>query len=95
MAAKAKYRNDDDKKKWLDVLNISIMSSDDSDEDNGEDVIIVHPLPWLASEVVAFKSKMDEEINNEKTSQARRQTKRRVIGVPSLRPEPPNDVLPS
>lgn len=94
-AAKGEYRNEEEKEKWSSVMKIEVMSSDESEEDEGDDVILVHPLPWLSAEVVAFKQKLDEEIKREKTPQARRQTKRRVIGTSSIRPCPPSQGLPS
>lgn len=88
MASKADYRNQEDKDKWLKLMKIEVMSSDESAEEDGEEVLIIHPLPWISAEVVAFKQKMDAEIKKEKSSQARRQTKRRVVGSPSTRPCP-------
>ena len=33
---------------------MAIMSSDSSREDDGEDVLVVHPLPWLSADVSDF-----------------------------------------
>ena len=38
---------------------------------------MVHPLPWLSAEVVAFKQQLDEQLKKEKILQARRQMKPR------------------
>ena len=86
MAAKGSYRSEEEKDKWLSVMKVEVMSSDESDEDDGEEVIVVHPLPWLSAEVAAFKQQIDDEIKKEKSPQARRQMKRRIIGSPSTRP---------
>ena len=42
----------------------------------------MHPLLWLSAEVIAFQQQLDEGIKKEKSPQARRQTKRRVVGCP-------------
>lgn len=88
MAAKGDYKNQEEKDKWFKVMKIEVMSSDESAVEEGDEVLIAHPLPWLSAEVVAFKQKMDAEIKKEKSPQALRQTKRRVIGSPSTRPCP-------
>ena len=54
---------------------------------------MVHPLPWLSADVSDFKCKLDEEIKKEKSPQAHRQMKRRVVGSASSRPCPTGFVL--
>ena len=88
MASKVKYRNEEER---MIVIKPEVMSSAESGEDDGEEVIIVRPLPWLSAEVTAFKQQLDEEIKREKSPQARRQMKRRVIGSPSARPTPADE----
>ena len=61
----------------------------------GEEVIIVHPLPCISDDVATFKKKLDDEIAKEKSPQARRQMKRRVVGASSNRPRPVNLDMPS
>ena len=95
MAAKGSYRSEEEKDKWLSVMKVEVMSSDESDEDDGEEVIVVHPLPWLSAEVAAFKQQIDDEIKKEKSPQARRQMKRRIIGSPSTRPRSTSHDFPS
>ena len=67
-----------------------IMSSDEStiDEDDHDEVILIHPLPWLSATVANFKQKLDDSIELNKTPQARRQRKKRVLGTDSMRPKP-------
>ena len=74
---------------------MSLMSSDSSGEDDGEDVIVVHPLPWISADMIAFKRKLDEQIKKERSPQARRQMKRRVIGPSSTRPCPEEVDVPA
>lgn len=85
MASKGTYANDEEKERWYSIMKMEIMSSEESGEEDGDEVIILHPIPWLSAEITAFKQKLDAEIKKEKTPQARRQTKRRVIGSPSSR----------
>ena len=95
MAEKGHYKNEEEKEKWLSVIHSSIISSDSSGEDEGEEVIIFYPLPWVSENVSAFKKKLDEEIAKQKSPQARQQMKRRVIGPFSGRLCPTNVDLPS
>ena len=95
MATKGSYKNEEERDKWMSVMKIEAMSSDESGIDDDEDVIVVHPLPWISSEVDSFKNKLDQAILNEKSSQARRQTKRRLLGSPSTRQMPKTHTLPS
>ena len=74
----------------MKIINSTLMSSDSSGEEEGEEVIIVHPIPWLSADVVALKKKIDQEIAKEKSPQARRQMKRRVLGSSSSRQRPTN-----
>jgi len=43
--SKVKFADPKDKGKW-DVLILKLMSSEDSGTDNGDDILVVHPLPW-------------------------------------------------
>ncbi len=88
MAAKATYASEEEKEKWLSIIRMEMMSSEESADDEGEDVIVIHPLPWLSAEVTAFKQKLDEKSKNEKSPLARRQTKKRITGLPSMRSAP-------
>ena len=79
----------------MGVVNYVLMSSESSREEEGEEVIIVHPLPWISSDVGAFQKKLDNEIAKEKSPQARLKMKQRVFGSVSNRPRPVNPDLPS
>ena len=71
MAAKGNYKSEDEKKKWMEL---EVMSSDQSGDD-GDEIIMVHPLLWLSAEVVAFKKHLDDPLEKEKSPQAHRQMK--------------------
>ena len=65
-----------DREKWSKVLTIDMISSEESDGE--EDTIIVHPLQWRSEKVSCFLHSLDSKANDEKSPQAKRQTKRRV-----------------
>ena len=92
MAERGQDKTEEEKEMWMSVINSALMSSDSSGEDEGEEVIAVHPLPWLSADVAAFKKKLDDQTLQEKS---RRQMKRRVIGCNSSRSCPANLDLPA
>ena len=67
------------------------MSSEESGED---EVITVKPLPWRHPRVDDFLTSLDEKLMSERSSQAKRQMKKRVIGSVSTRPVPTSTSLP-
>ena len=58
------------------------MSSEASGNDS-DDSIIVHPIPWRSEYVSRMFKKIDAYSDKKKSSQARRQTKNRIVGSPS------------
>ena len=77
------------KEKWMKVFTSDLHSSEESDENDGE-IIIVKPLPWRSERVTEMFHRLDEKIDEGKSAQAKRQKRRRVMGVePSARPQPP------
>ncbi len=80
-----------DRKKWASVLNVDCVSSEESGED---DELYVKPLLWRSSLVEKFFVDLDDQFQQTKFSQAKRQTKTRILSeVPSKRPAPSD--LPS
>ena len=67
----------------MSVMRPEVMSSAEISEDDGEEVIVVHQLPWLTKEV-------HDEIKKKQSPQAR-QTKHRVIGYTSTRSLPTDE----
>ena len=83
-----------EKDKWGKVLVAETMSSEESDPEN-EEIITVKPLPWRAERVSAFLHRLDSKVETSKTSQAKRQRKRRVESTEcSLRTKPLGIALP-
>lgn len=74
------------------MLNSEMISSEESGD---EDVIIIKPLPWRSSRVTEFFRKMDEKTIEQRSQQAKRQTKSRVLGEASLRPKPAHPLSPA
>jgi len=69
---KNKKLTDEQRQKWLSVINNDFMSSEESGE---EDSIIIRPLPWRSKYVDSMFRKIDEYAKSKKSSQARRQLK--------------------
>ena len=76
-----------DRKKWKEVLNADMMSSEESDPSD-DNSMIVRSLPWRASLVDEFYDALDSQMQSGRSSQSIRQSKRRVQGGPSTRPQP-------
>ena len=72
-------------------LSVEMMSSEESEIDEEEEIPTVHPLPWRASKVDVMFKRLDEE---NKSPQARRQMKKRCIGSDSIRSCPLADKFP-
>ena len=72
----------------MKVFTSALHSSEESDEDG--EIIIVKPLLWRSERVTEMFHQLDQKIEEGKSAQAKRQKRRRVMGVePSARPQPP------
>ena len=92
---KLQFSDEKAREKWLSVLNMEFMSSEESAAEEDEEVIIVHPLPWRSARFDTILRSLDDLIHKEKSPQARRQTKKRVVGLASFRPKPISKEIPS
>lgn len=81
---KSKKLTENQKKKWLKVVTNDYMTSKESDEDN-TDRVVVHPLPWRSDVVDRMFDKIRSHLSANKSLQAKRQMKERLVGVISLR----------
>ena len=73
---------------WKEVMKIDIVSSEESDESDGE-VLMVHPLPLRSEKVDRMFKRLDDKLESEKTAQCKCQSKRRVLSAtPSGRAKP-------
>lgn len=83
------------REKWLSVLKNEIMSSEESDMDeDGEEIVTVHPLPWRSEYCTRMFGKIDKFVTHHRTPQGRRQMKQRKIGASSTRSPPAEGELP-
>ena len=80
--------------KWRQVIKMEYMSSEESGIDDENEVIIVKSLPWRSVHVGQMFRRLDDKGLEEKSPQARRQTKKRVTGEISSRPKPVGDLPP-
>ena len=88
------FSKQEDKALWEKVLVLEMMSSEDSEIDEEEEVLMVHPLPWRASKVDAMFKRLDDGIKENKSPQSRRQMKKRCVGQDSARCAPIADKFP-
>ena len=79
-----------DKDKWKKIFVPDIVSSEESDSGN-EDNIVVKSLAWRSERVNKMFHLLDEEIEKGKTTQARRQKRQRVIGTEASTRQAPTD----
>ena len=63
--------------KWIEIINVDFMSSEESETEDGE--LLTKILPWRAPKVTKFFKVLDEANEKEKSSQSKRQSKKRVL----------------
>ena len=83
------------KEKWLPVLTMDFMSSDESATDEGNEVLVTRPLPWESVSVTQFKRSLDDAALEQKSPLAKRQMKTRKRGMPSDRSKPGSGDYPA
>lgn len=74
-----KKLSEEQKTKWLKVMKIEMMSSEESemDDDNRDELLKIRSLPWRSSEVNRMFSKIDAYNLAGKSPASRRQMKRK------------------
>ena len=71
------------------------MSSEESGKDDlEEECIFVKNIPWRSARVSKFLEGLDEKTKTDKSSQALRQTKRRVVATNSSDQSKPHGHFP-
>ena len=50
------FKTDEDKEKWSKVINVDLMSSEESDTVEGDEILIHRPITWLSSTIKNFKA---------------------------------------
>ena len=73
--------SEENKRSWRLVLTPDFMSSESScaDTDDEEDTLVKRQLTWRAQKVTEFFYKLDGHSNDNKSTQAKRQTKARIL----------------
>ena len=71
MLAKGHFK-DGEKEQWQGIMTMEIMSSEESGQEEGGDVLIVHPLPWLSESVSKVKSSLDQQVKPRSPEDKRR-----------------------
>ena len=79
----AVQKNEEQRSKWLKVMYIDFMSSEESEGES----LVVHPIAWQSQYVARMFNKVDQYSKSRKSSQSQRQTKTRVNGSKSTRPQ--------
>ena len=83
-----KFTTEKDRDTWIDAMKLDLISSEESEMDDGEEVLTLHPIPWRSEKVDQMFSILDNEIMKSKSPQSQRQMKRRVEKRNSKRPVP-------
>lgn len=90
-----KFKKDTDADLWKKVVVPELISSEESDMDEEEEVLKVHSIPWRAHKVTAMFERLNSEAYKSKTPQSKRQRKRRVTGESYQRQRPADLNLPN
>ena len=80
-----KRLTEEQKDKWLSVITNEFMSSEESGPD---DEIYVNPIPWRSDYVTRMFAAIDKYVQDKKSPQAKRQMKKRCVGLASERSMP-------
>ena len=76
-------------------MRLDMMSSEESEVEGDEEVLIVKPLPWRSDHVNEVMKRLDQKVLSERSAQSHRQAKMRdYSGQPSSRPKPTLGDLP-
>ena len=70
---------------WQNVLQFDTISSEESGEEEGEEVIYVKHIPWSSKQFNDFVTRLDTQATSQKSAMARRQSKQHVPGENSTR----------
>ena len=74
-----------DKEKWEEGLIPELISSEESD---GEDGFMVHPLPWRSERVNKLFASLDHKNEKRRSHRSKVMTQKRYEGIASDRPVP-------
>ena len=83
---------EDEKRKWTAVMNMAMMSSEESDAASGDDenicIFIKHPLPWRNDKVSSLFKSLDRKASKGQSKRSTQMTQQRILGSQSQCPRP-------
>ena len=79
----------------MNRCNDELTSSEESGTDDGHEVVITKPLPWRSQYCSTMFKRIDDYVDQHRSSQAKRQMKRHSISKsPSSRNKPEGTSVP-
>ena len=85
---KKSFKKQEDRKRWEKIFHTDMISSKDSVEEDGEEILTVKQLTWRAEIVNRMMADLDVICKKDKSTQSSRQLKIRKIGEASTRSPP-------
>lgn len=82
-----------EKPKFLEAIVPELMSSEDSEDDDGS--FVVRPLPWRSSKISEILFALDEKHDRKRSRKSRMMKFQRLEGLPSERPQPIAGTVPN
>ena len=79
------FPNEKHREMWQNVLQFDTISSEESGEEEGEEVIYVKHIPRRSKQFNDFVTRLDTHATSQKSAMARRQSKQRVPDENSTR----------
>ena len=85
---KMKFTDERQRGRWLSAMQRDIMSSEDSEVEAWDEIVVVKKLPWRNDQVSTLMKQVDAKLKIDCTPQATRQAKRRIYRGASTRSWP-------
>lgn len=63
-----KFADEQHRDKWQSILNMDMMSSEESSVEIGEEIFVVKPLRWRAIDVDTMFRKLDAQVQSKVTT---------------------------
>lgn len=93
--ASLSFQAESSKTAWEGVLTVDMMSSEESAEEEDEEVYLHRPLPWRSARLTQMLHYLDSKVAINQSALSRRQRKRRIAtDEPSSRPKPTTATYP-
>lgn len=89
------FSEESQRERWKSAIHVDLMSSEDSATEGDEDAIMVKTLPWRSDQVNQMMKRLDDKINSDKSTQAKRQAKPRVASISASTRSKPSGSFPA